>query len=120
MPLAISVSLSASIVRFAGASIKAGERAKIVVVSLKAFGRFALGALDFGALQLRRDCADHAACHPILQIENIFKQAVEPIRPEMRSRCGIDELSGDADAIAQPCAHCPRARSERQARGQPV
>jgi hypothetical protein len=29
-----------------------------------------LGALDFGALQSLQDCADHAACHPILQIED--------------------------------------------------
>ena len=80
-------------IRFAGEPIKAGERAKIIVVSLKAFGRFALGALDFGAFKLRRDCADHAARHPILQIENIFELAVEPVRPKMRSCCGIDQLS---------------------------
>src|SRR4029079_2996306 len=56
---------------FAGAPIKAGERAQIVVLSLKASSRLALCSLDFGALQLRSDCADHAARHPILQIENI-------------------------------------------------
>ena len=84
---------------FTGAPIKAGERAKIVVVGLKASGRFALCALNLGALQLRSDCANHAARHLILQIENIFKQAVEPIRPEMHSCCGIDELSSDANTI---------------------
>jgi hypothetical protein len=80
--------------------LQAGERAKIVVVSLKAFGRVALGALDFGVLQLRRDCADHAACHPILQIENVFECTVVSVCPDIIRRLGINELPSDANAIA--------------------
>src|SRR6185312_1870741 len=87
-------------VRFTGEPINASERAKIIVVGLKAFGRFALRALDFGAFKLRRDCADHVHGEPILQIENIIELAVEPVGPEMRSCCGIDELSRDTNAIA--------------------
>src|SRR6185369_6992478 len=85
---------------FAGALIKGGERTKIVVVRLKTSGRFALRALDLGALQLRSDCADHTARHPILQIENIFKHAVELVRPEMCPRRSVDQLSGNANAVA--------------------
>ena len=59
--------------------------AQIVVVGIEAFGRLALGALDLRALQLRRDRADDARGHLILQFEDVVERAFETVRPDMRA-----------------------------------
>jgi hypothetical protein len=47
-------------VRFAREAVAAGERPKIIIVGFKASGRLALRALDFGALEMRKNSTDHA------------------------------------------------------------
>src|SRR5215469_8235751 len=59
--------------------------AQKVVVSVKAVGGLALGALDLGLFQLPRDCADHAFGDTILQIEDVLDAAVKMICPEMHA-----------------------------------
>src|SRR5450631_1551051 len=86
--------------RFTGIFVELGESAKIVVVGFKAFSGFALSAFDFGALQLRIYCADHTARHLVLQIENIFELAVEPVGPKVRSRRSVNQLPCDANPVA--------------------
>ena len=51
--------------------------AQKVVVSVKAVGGLALGALDLGLLQLPRYCADYAFGDTILQIEDVLDAAVD-------------------------------------------
>ena len=51
-------------------------------------------------MQARRERADHAFGDAILQLEHILQRAVEFVRPEMGARRGIDQLAGDADAVA--------------------
>ena len=63
------------------------------------FGRLALGALDLGAFELRRDRADDARGHLVLQLEDIVEAAFEAFRPQMRPGGGIDQLSGDAHPV---------------------
>ena len=75
--------------------------AQKVVVGIEAFGRLALGPFDLGLLELRRDGADHARRHLVLQIEDVRQVAIEAVRPEMRAGRGIDELAGDAHPAAR-------------------
>lgn len=87
-------------VLLAGELIETRECTKIVVVGLKIFGRYAFCALYLGALQLRKECANHAARHLVLQIEDIVELAVKPVRPKMGTRRGFDQLPGNANSIA--------------------
>jgi hypothetical protein len=73
--------------------------AQKVVVSVKAVGGLALGALDLGLLQLPRYCADYAFGDTILQIEDVLDAAVKMICPEMHASGSIDQLSRDAHAL---------------------
>ena len=47
---------------------------------------------------LRLDRAYDLCRHLILQIEYVLDSTFEVFGPDMRRRCGVDELSGDADA----------------------
>ncbi len=80
-------------------SVDTGHAAQQVVVGIEPLGRLALGALDFGLFEFRRDRDDHARRDLVLQIENVLEATVEAIRPEMRAGRGIDQLSGDPHAV---------------------
>src|SRR5262249_21694436 len=47
------------------------------------------------------DRADDAFGDPVLQIKRVFEGAVEAIGPEVLSARRLDELTGDADAVAR-------------------
>src|SRR4029450_6143683 len=70
----------------AGSSIEARQSTQIVIVSIEALGRLALGPLHFGLLQLRPNRPDHARRYLILQIENVIDTALPPNAPAQR--CG--------------------------------
>src|SRR5215813_4672655 len=78
--------------------MKTGHSAQEVVVSVEALGRLALGALDLGLLQPRRDRTHHARGHLVLQVEHVFENAIEAIRPNVTAGHRIDELPGNAHA----------------------
>ena len=59
--------------------------AQVVVVGAEILRRLALGALDLGAFQLRRDRADDAGGDLVLQFEDVVEVAFEALRPQMRS-----------------------------------
>ena len=50
--------------------------------------------------QLRRDRADDACRHLVLQLEDVLERAVEAIGPEMCAGRRVDELAGDAHPVA--------------------
>ena len=83
-----------------GPAMKSCHPAQKIVVGVEAFGRLAPRPLDFGLLQFGRDGAHHARRHLILQVEDILQHAIETLRPQMRSRAGIDELPGDAHLVS--------------------
>ena len=60
--------------------VDGGVRAQITIVGIEAVGRLALGALDLRLLEFRRDRADHALGHLVLE------RAVETVGPEMPRR----------------------------------
>jgi hypothetical protein len=106
--------------------VRACHPAQEVVVGVEAPGRLALGAFDLRLLQLRRDRADHARRHLILQIEDVLETAVEVIGPQMRARRRVDELRGDAyalrrlaDAAFHHVAHAQFAADLLDVRGVP-
>ena len=68
-----------------------------MIVCTQTLGRFALGSLEFLALEFRSDRANDAGSYAVLEIEYIFKRTVEMIRPEMRAVFSIDELTRDAN-----------------------
>jgi hypothetical protein len=86
---------------FARQPMNVRHPAQEVVVGVEALGRLARGPLDLGLLELRRDRADHARRHLILQIENVLDAAVEMVGPQMRAGRNIDELRGDAHPLRQ-------------------
>src|SRR4029434_9301610 len=85
----------------AGPSMVAGHTAQIAIVGVKTLRRFSLRSLDLGLLQPRRNRAHYARGHLILQSEYVFDLTCEAVCPEMHTRRGIDELSGDAQAVAR-------------------
>src|SRR5262245_61096694 len=76
------------------------ERTQIEVVSIKALSWFTSCPLDLGRPELRFDRADNAARHPVLQLEDIVQCAVEAIGPDVRAGGRVDQLAGDAHAVA--------------------
>src|SRR5260370_30746665 len=76
------------------------QAAQVKVVRSQAAGRLAFGAFDFRKLQLRCDRSDDACRDAVLKIKNVLKRAVEPVRPEMRTAGGVDELAVDTNALA--------------------
>ena len=79
---------------------KLRHAAQVVVVGVQAFRRLALGALDLGPFELRRDRADDAFRDLVLQFEDVVERAFEALRPEMRAGRGVDQLPGDAHPVA--------------------
>jgi hypothetical protein len=63
------------VVGLARALIEVLETAQIAIVSVEAVGALALGALDLGLLQPRRDCTDDAGGDEVLQIEDVVEIA---------------------------------------------
>ncbi len=86
---------------FSRIAIKTCQGAKIIIVCLQALGRFALSPRHFGPLKLRCDRAYYAHRNAILQVENVFEGAVVSVCPDVITRRGINELPGDANAIAR-------------------
>src|SRR6516162_10120736 len=65
-------------------------------------GRSTVGrTCDFGRLHRGLDDAGDARRHFVLKVEDIFKRAVEAVRPEMRAGRRIDQLRRDAHATAR-------------------
>src|SRR3546814_14332815 len=73
--------------------------AQVIVVGVEAFRLLALSPFDLGTFELRRDRADDACGHLILQVEDIVEGAFESLGPDMGAGRRIDELSGDTYAL---------------------
>ena len=58
------------------------------------------GPAHLGGFQRRLDDPRDADRHLVLEIEHVFERAVEAVGPEMRAGRGIDQLRGDAHALA--------------------
>ena len=43
---------------------------------------------------------NYVCAHAVLKLEHVFERAVEPVRPEVVAGCCVDQLSGDANAVA--------------------
>jgi len=74
----------------------AGHSTQEAFVGIETLRWLALNPLELGLFQLRNDSTHYARSDPILQIEDILEIAVEAVRPQMRTVCGIDELTGNA------------------------
>jgi hypothetical protein len=88
------------VIGLAAPLVEARHRAQEVVIGVEACW-LALGALDFGLLQLRRDRADDGRGDPILQLENVLDLAVEAIGRNVRAGRCIDELRRDAHTVGR-------------------
>src|SRR3984957_14579733 len=80
--------------------MKTGHAPEIVVVRVKIVRGLMLGPVNFGLLDSRRNRADYARGHLVLQLENVLKRPVETIGPKMRAIACVDQLAGDAHLIA--------------------
>src|SRR5262249_15026640 len=76
------------------------KRAKIEIIGGEVDRGPCSGATHLGRLQGWLDHPREPERHPVLQLENIFKRAIEAIGPQMRPGCRLDQLPGDADAAA--------------------
>jgi hypothetical protein len=59
------------------------HRPHIGVVGIETRGRLAQAAVDLGLAQVGLDGAGDLHRDPIVQIEDVFESAVEPVRPEL-------------------------------------
>jgi hypothetical protein len=57
---------------------------------------------SFSADQLNVERSRDAACNLVLQREEIPRVAIEPLGPQMRIGCGVNQLGVDADPVARP------------------
>ena len=80
-----------------------GERqgAQHEVIGIEAVGPFALDPLDLDLAQAGLDRTDHAHRELVLQIENIVLHPVVALGPQMDAGLRLDELAGDANAVAE-------------------
>jgi hypothetical protein len=65
---------------------------QIAIVGIEIFDRLASGPVDLGLFQFWCNRADHARCHPILKLEDVFENAVKMIRPQNGDRFQADGL----------------------------
>src|SRR6266436_5100321 len=68
-------------------------------IGVEAFGRLALGTLDFGFFHRWRDRPDNALSHLVLQIEDVAETTIKPFCPDMHTGRGIDELSSNTHPV---------------------
>src|SRR6185312_1369401 len=76
------------------------QGAKIEVVSVQAGLWLLLRSRDLREMQCRLDRTRHTFSNAVLEVEDIAAVAVKAVGPDLRARGRIDELSGDAKAIA--------------------
>ena len=76
------------------------QGAKIEVVSVQAGLRLLLRSRDLREMQRRLDRTRHTFSNAVLEVEDIAAVTVKAVGPDLRARGRIDELSGDAKAIA--------------------
>src|SRR5262249_1742892 len=80
--------------------VRVGEGAEIEVVGAEILGALPPGALDLGAANARLDDPDDRRGDLVLEVEDVFHDAVVSVGPDMLAGLRIDELTGDAHAIA--------------------
>src|SRR6185369_15654519 len=73
---------------------------QVTVVGMMAVGWLVLGALDLGSLQLGGDRPHNIQRHLVLKIEDVSDFAIVTLGPDMCARIGLDELTGNPNAIA--------------------
>ncbi len=81
--------------------IDIGQRPQNKVVGVEAIRPLSFGSLDLSQTKTRLNRADDRQRDLVLQGENIVGFAVIAFGPNMRSRCNIDELRGDAHTISR-------------------
>jgi hypothetical protein len=81
-------------------SVGCRQRPQVVIVGIHVFGAFPLRSLDLGVPQLWFNGADHTFSDTVLQLEDIIQQALDAVGPDVSARCGIYELSNDANAVS--------------------
>src|SRR5262245_31928694 len=86
--------------------VRMGQRAEIEVVRAQIVRPLPASALDLGAANARLDDPDDGLRDPVLELEDVFQYAVISVGPEMGTGVRLDELFGDAQAIAA-LAHAP-------------
>src|SRR5450432_2491421 len=75
---------------FAGPPVCTGNPSHVMIVRVETVGWLEHSAPNFGLLQCRRNSPNNACRHLVLQLEDVFSCAIEPVRPEMRSRRGVN------------------------------
>src|SRR5262249_58895270 len=76
-------------------------RAQIELVGLGAPGRRTNQARGPLTHELGSNLVDHRPCDLVLNVEHVVDRAIEDFGPQMVSALDLDELSGDAQAVAR-------------------
>ena len=99
------------------------EGADRALPGVEALRRLAARPGMLGGEQLRPDAADDARRDLVLDGEDIVEVAVVAVAPEMAAGGRVDELGGDADAVARlahaPLEHVAHAKLAADARARP-
>src|SRR5439155_537520 len=83
-----------------GAGAVQRQRAEIEVIGAEILWALAPRALDFRAANARFDDPDDGLGDLVLEVEDVFQDAVIFVGPNVRAGLSLDELSRDAQAIA--------------------
>ena len=84
-----------------GVSVAQRQRAQIKVIGVEALGWLAGCALDLGSAQFRFDGTGDPTRYLVLQLEDVVEHTVKAVGPDMRAGRCIDQLPGDAHAVAR-------------------
>src|SRR6185437_5477305 len=85
---------------FGRVAVGEGRGPQHKVVGIETFGPLALGSLDLRFPEARLDGADDAHRDLVLQGEDVVEGPIIALRPDMASRLRLQQLAGNANAIA--------------------
>lgn len=76
------------------------QAAQIAVVGIEVLSRMMPSPFDLRLLEAPSDGGNDTSRNSVLQVEDVFQGPVEVISPKMRAAMAVDQLPGDAQAIA--------------------
>ena len=72
------------------------ETSKIAIVGVEVSSCLALGTVDLGQFETRRNGRNDFLCDLVLQFKDICERTVEAVRPKVCAGASVDKLTSDS------------------------